>query len=126
MSTLFTDDKKVNQILSVFMIAYLALIIIIIIDTILSVGETSKLWPALLLQIVPLLMLVPGIFLKRYRTYSWVCFLMLAYFTSYVVQVYASSAQLIDWLGLLATIVVFISAMYGSRFLQRYFLAQAQ
>lgn len=124
MLTPFTDDKKINQVLWLFLISYGVLILVIAVDTFLSITQPNKFWPALLLQIVPLIMLLPGIVLKRYRSYSWVCFLMLIYFVSYVVQVYASSSKWIDWLGLLTTIILFVSAMYASRFLQRYFLKQ--
>jgi len=126
MPTPFTQDKKINQLLWLFLISYATLLFVIIIDTYLSIKEPNKFWPALLLQTIPMLMLLPGIILKRYRSYSWVCFLMLTYFVSYVVQVYASSSKWIDWLGLLTTVILFVSAMYASRLLQRYFLTHTQ
>ena len=126
MKTLLTNDKKINQLLLIFFIAYLTLLIVITADTLQSLSETARFWPAWLLQAVPLLMMLPGVFTKRYRSFSWVCFLMLAYFSSYVVQVYSSNAQWIDWLGLVTTIIIFVSAMLASRLLQRYFLQGAK
>ena len=95
---------------------------IITLDTLIFVENTHKFLPAWLLQTVPLLMLLPGVLVKRYRSYSWVCFLMLLYFSSFVVQVYTDYTQWIDWLGLMLSIIIFISAMIASRQLQRYFL----
>ena len=126
MPTPFVSDKKINQLIALFLVSYATLLVVIVVDTYLSIDVANKFWPALLLQTIPMIMLLPGIFLKRYRTYSWVCFLMLTYFVSYVVQVYASSSKWIDWLGLLTTITAFISAMYTSRLLQRYFLAKGE
>jgi uncharacterized membrane protein len=68
---------------------------------------------------IPLLLILPGLLTKHYRSYSWLCFLMLAYFISYVVQVYSPTRDLHDSFGLAATVVVFISAMFASRWLQR-------
>lgn len=122
MQALFTTDKNINRLLGIFYCAYIGLLIIITLDTLIFVDNTHKFWPAWLLQVVPLLMLLPGILVKRYRSYSWVCFLMLLYFSSFVVQVFTDYTQWIDWLGLALSIIIFISAMIASRQLQRYFL----
>lgn len=122
MKRLFIDNKPINRLLITFYCTYIALLVIITLDTLILVDHSNKFWPAWLLQIVPLLMLLPGIMLKRYRSFSWVCFLMLLYFSSFVVQVYTDYQQWIDWLGLMVTVTIFITAMITSRSLQRYFL----
>jgi len=119
--TIFTSEKKINIVLWLTYIAYLVLVTVIIWDTWVAVSD--RFWMPLLLQLVPLLLILPGLISKYYRSYSWLCFLSLAYFTSYVVQVYSPSRQWHDWAGLISTIIIFIAGMYASRWLQRYFLS---
>lgn len=71
------------------------------------------------LQLAPLALLLPGLITKHYRSFSWLCFLMLLYFSSYVVQVYASSRSPLDIAGLLLSILLFVGGMFTSRKLQR-------
>ncbi len=109
-------DKKINIALWLTYSAYLLLLIVLTLDT-LAASKPS--WIVWCLQVLPLLLLLPGIIYKHYRSYSWLCFLMLAYFTSYVVQVYSPTRNPHDWFGLAATVIVFIAAMFASRWLQR-------
>lgn len=118
--TLFTTDKKINSLLLACYSAYLVLLAVIIWDT--WVATTDRFWIPLGLQLIPLLLILPGILQRYYRSYSWLCFLSLIYFTSFVVQVYSSNSQWQDWLGLVASVIIFITGMYASRWLQRYFI----
>lgn len=96
--------------------AYVLLIAVIIADCYFA---EKHFWAALLLQLTPLILLLPGILHKYYRSYSWLCFLMLLYFASYVVQTYAPSRSFIDIIGLILSVGIFICAMFSSRYLQR-------
>jgi uncharacterized membrane protein len=113
---MFTDDKKLNLILGLTYSAYLLLFVVITLD---SLKIEENFWGLWLLQVLPLVMLLPGLALKYYRSYSWLCFLMLAYFTSAVIQVYSSTRDPHDWLGLVLTVILFVTAMLASRWLQR-------
>ena len=114
--TIFTNDKKIDLTLWLIYSCYLSLLAVITLDTWFA---AQHFWAVWLLQAIPLLLLMPGLLLKHYRSYSWLCFLILAYFTSYVVQVYSPSRGAYDWLGLMLTITIFISSMFASRWLQR-------
>ena len=113
---LMTNDKKINLTLLLSFLGYIILLGVIALDSWVS-SETF--WGIWALQTLPLLLILPGLLTKYYRSYSWLCFLMLAYFISYVVQVYSPTRDIHDWFGLVATIVVFIAAMFASRWLQR-------
>ena len=113
---LFTNNKKIDLSLWITYSAYLFLLAVIVLD---AWADTQHFWKAWLLQTIPLILLLPGLIQKHYRSYSWLCFLMLAYFTNYVVQVYSSHSYLYGWLGLVLTVIIFISAMLSSRWLQR-------
>ncbi len=76
-------------------------------------------WVIYLLQSLPLLALAPGLLQKYYRSYSWLCFLMLIYFVKAIDGAFMSSAQWSDFTFLALTITTFIAAMLASRWLQR-------
>lgn len=118
---IFTTDKKINFVLWLSYSAYIILLAVIVWDS--WVADSERFWLPLLIQLLPLLLLLPGLLSRYYRSYSWLCFLSLAYFISYVIQVYSPTRQWHDWLGLASTVVIFIAGMYASRWLQRYFLS---
>ena len=113
---IFTSDLKVNRLLAVSYSSYLLLLLVVILD---SLQASQHQLTALTLYTLPLLLLLPGLIQRHYRSYSWLCFLMLIYFTSYVVQVYSSTRGIYDWAGLTLSVILFVSAMYASRWLQR-------
>lgn len=114
--TFFTHDKTLNFVLWISYTACLSLLAIITLDT---WAAPQHFWKAWLLQSLPILLLVPGLLMKHYRSHSWLCFLMLAYFTSYVIQVYSPSRLWYDWAGLILAVTLFIASMFASRWLQR-------
>lgn len=67
---------------------------------------------------VPLLILWPGMRKKRYRSYSWLCFVILLYFVKAVEGSLSSVASWIDFTMLVLSVIIFISAMLTSRWLQ--------
>ncbi len=76
------------------------------------------------IKLVPLLIFFPGIMRKQYRTFSWLCFVMLAYFSGAVLSIFHPvQYQPTHWLQLLATVVLFLAAMMYSRWRQVEILA---
>jgi len=78
------------------------------------------------MQCVPLLLPLPGIILQHYKSYSWLCFILLLYFTVYVVEIGSPLYAWQDATGLALTVVAFIGAMMTSRWLQHWQYRQAQ
>ena len=76
-------------------------------------------WKLLLLQALPLLLLLPGLMRKHYRTYIWLCFILLFYFIKGVEGVLISTAGASDYLFLCLVIILFISSMLCSRWIQQ-------
>jgi uncharacterized membrane protein len=77
-------------------------------------------WQLWLVQTLPLAIFIPGLLRQRYRTYSWICFAILMYFTWSVTNAMAPWARWWDLLIVLLTVSIFISAMMVSRWLQYY------
>ena len=73
-----------------------------------------------LMQTLPLLVVLPGLLKDKHRSYSWLCFVILIYFTAYVVEVMSPLFVWTDALALTLSVVIFIAAMLASRWLQRW------
>ncbi len=77
-------------------------------------------------QCLPLLIFIPGILKSKYRTYSWLCFVLLVYFINTVVNAMASSVPLPTYILLALIVILFIVAMMASRWQQHLSLAIQQ
>jgi len=94
--------------------------------TFLNVTEEHGSIARWVMQCLPLLLVLPGMIVQRYKTYSWLCFILLLYFTAYVVEVGSPLFTWTDATGLSLTVAMFISAMMTSRWLQHWQIQQAQ
>ena len=114
---MLTANKKLNYVLITTYLAYVGLFALMSYTFIINEAHTWKLW---VFQSVPLLLVLPGLIALRYRAHSWLCFVILVYFTAYVVEVGSPFAETTDWIGLTLSIVIFCGAMISSRGLQRW------
>lgn len=82
----------------------------------------------LAVQWVPLLLPLWGMLKDTYKSYNWLCFVVLAYFLFIVPIVMSGQTVWSDWLQLLLTCSLFVSAMLVSRWLQawQYHIKQQQ
>jgi uncharacterized membrane protein len=94
--------------------------------TLLNITEEHGSIARWVMQCLPLLLVLPGMIIQRYKTYSWLCFILLLYFTAYVVEVGSPLFTWTDATGLSLTVAMFISAMMTSRWLQHWQVQQAQ
>lgn len=74
----------------------------------------------LFLQILPLLAVLPGMLKKVYRSYSWLCFIVLFYFIFAVQLVLSERRETSDFIFTGLIVLLFISSMMTSRWLQRW------
>jgi uncharacterized membrane protein len=79
------------------------------------VNNGIELW---LVKILPLLIFIPGIIKKKYRTYSWLCFAILPYFI-WITPLVMGRGSWGDWLLTLLIVILFISSMMTSRWMQQ-------
>ncbi len=102
---------------SVFALSYLGLLGLFVLTNLTRESGSWSLW---LVQTLPLAIFIPGLLRQRYRTYSWICFAILIYFTWSVTNAMAPWAHWSDLVIVLLTVNIFISAMMVSRWLQYY------
>ncbi len=68
-------------------------------------------------QLLPLVILIPGLRRGNPRTYIWLCFVLLAYFIKGVDGIVSPSRAWIDYVTLAVSVVLFITAMITSRWI---------
>ncbi len=67
---------------------------------------------------LPLLILLPGLYIERYKTISMLCFVTLLYFIVTVTNLFAPTANLLDVAELVLLVMLFSAAMMFSRWKQ--------
>jgi uncharacterized membrane protein len=68
-------------------------------------------WVILLIELVPLLLLAPGMLMGSARGHSWTCFAVNLYFIKGALAAYDPNRQLFGVLEMAASLAVFISAL---------------
>ncbi|MDE1167162.1 MAG: DUF2069 domain-containing protein [Pseudomonas sp.] len=68
-------------------------------------------WVILLIELVPLLILTPGMLLGSTRGHSWTCFAVNLYFIKGALAAYDPNRQLFGVLEMAASLAVFVSAL---------------
>ena len=115
---MLTGQPRLDIGLFIFFGSYLSLILVMVEWNLTRANGPT--WQILLLQILPLLLLLPGLIKKHYRTYIWLCFILLFYFIKGVEGVLVSTAVYSDYLFLSLVIFLFINSMLCSRWLQQF------
>ena len=70
-------------------------------------------------KLFPLLLFLPGMYRDKLRSFIWVCFVSLLYFIAQVERVFAQPDDTLAYVGLVAVVVLFTSAMLYVRWRAR-------
>ncbi len=81
-----------------------------------DVDNPSVIWAV---QIVPLLLPILGLIRCIPRSYAWLCFIVLFYFSAAVVGLYQNPQDLYPWIKTLLSLMLFISAILYCRWRTR-------
>lgn len=82
-------------------------------------------WVILLIELVPLLLLAPGMLSGSPRGHSWTCFVVNLYFIKGALAAYDPNRSLFGVLEMLASLAVFVSALLYVRWSFQYIRKQA-
>lgn len=93
-------------------VCYAGLLLLFAIWNLFLEGGSLVLW---LLQTVPLLLVLPGMLKQRYRSYLWLCFILLIYICASIVDVMMPARGWQDGVLLVLSLTLFFSAMMASR-----------
>jgi len=72
-------------------------------------------WIIWLGKLLPLMLFVPGMLRDKPRSFIWLCFVSLLYFIAMVERIFAQPDSALAATGLVAVILLFISAMLYAR-----------
>ncbi len=78
----------------------------------------------LLLQVLPLLCFLPGMIKRKFKSYLWLCLVLLVYFTVVVTRLFMPKAGWMEYLQLGFQILLFISATIYARWRQQQLAGQ--
>jgi len=78
----------------------------------------------LLLQVLPLLGFLPGMIKRKFKSYLWLCFVLLVYFTVIVTRLFMPEAGWMEYLQLSFEVLLFISSMIYARWRQQQLAGQ--
>ncbi|MDA7852950.1 DUF2069 domain-containing protein [Porticoccaceae bacterium] len=70
------------------------------------------------LCLFPLIIFIPGLIVNNTRTLIWICFVILIYFATAVDNLAGPSPQVLDWIELSLTVILFNAAMMYARWKQ--------
>lgn len=76
-------------------------------------------WIIWLGKLLPLLLFLPGMLRDRLRSFIWLCFVSLLYFITLVERLFATPHAVLPWLGMVAVVTLFCSAMFYVRWRAR-------
>jgi uncharacterized membrane protein len=80
--------------------------------------QSALSWKLMIFTFIPLLILLPGLYVERYKTISMLCFVTLLYFIVTVNNLFSPNANVFDWVELVLLVVMFSAAMMFSRWKQ--------
>lgn len=62
-------------------------------------------------QLVPFLLVLPGVLKERWRSYAWMLLFLNLYFVVVTLRLFQHPGQISDWMQLLALAIVFTAAL---------------
>ena len=117
------NDRRLTSVRQACFFCYLTLLLSLSVQS-LSITELQLqsrvvIW---MIQILPLLIFLPGMMRGNYKTYLWLCFALLIYFTVAVANVVHPRAGWLDVTEVILTLLCFVLAMLFARWRQRQIL----
>lgn len=80
--------------------------------------KTLVLWPKAIdtrliifaLQALPFVALLPGMLKRHWRSFAWLCFIVLLYFMNATLALFSPQRLVVDWFIMLGVVSVFMTA----------------
>nr|WP_272890740.1 DUF2069 domain-containing protein [Stutzerimonas sp. S1] len=80
----------------------------------------ARTWVVLSIQLIPLVLVAPGIFAGSPRAHAWTCFIVNLYFIQGVLAAIDPNRMLYGWLEALLSLTLFTSALLYTRWAYQY------
>lgn len=98
--------------------SYLILLVTLLAQTYSHAPEAGQWWQGLIIwlfKILPLLLVVRGLFQHRHTSATWLSFLSMLYFIFGVLLVFTRGAEFYGWIMSADTLVLFMASMMYTR-----------
>ncbi|UVE16613.1 DUF2069 domain-containing protein [Pseudomonas sp. LS44] len=110
---------KISRLIS--LVSYFALALLIAVWTVGYAGIPGKLmWIILAFQMIPLILLTPGMLAGQARAHAWTCFVINLYFIQGVLAMFDPSKRLFGGLETLLSVTLFCAALMYTRWRFQY------
>lgn len=109
--------NKTNLLRHITLACYGALLTLLLFTTLnTELPAETSLALVLSIKLVPLLLVLPGVVLNYLKSYIWLCFIVLFYFTQATVNAWLSEGALADTTIAILTVVLFNTSMMYVRY----------
>lgn len=85
--------------------------IVLMLQQVVEVWAGQAPWIIWLAVLLPLIIFIPGMLQDNLRSYIWLCFVLLLYFMRLVVALFAEPGSPMAVIGMVAVVILFVSAM---------------
>lgn len=112
-------DKLVSTSRKVVLVSYALLLVMFTYVTVIAPPmERDPNYVTWMMHLLPLLIFLPGMLRGSHRTFIYLCFMLLIYFMLAVANAFLPEYGWYPWVEIVLTVVLFVSAMMHSRWLQ--------
>ncbi|WP_136254590.1 DUF2069 domain-containing protein [Onishia niordana] len=119
-------DALVDKTRRLVLYSYISLIALLSYGGLIIHDVQTDGWGPLLVRIVPLLLFLPSILIKRARGHAWLCFVSLLYFMQGVMFATLPGQGLFGVLIALASLALFVGSLGYARFRSRQLRRQSE
>jgi uncharacterized membrane protein len=97
-------------------VCYLLMLAILVVTSLPGFAHSNApVWFLVAIRTVPLLIFAYGLFRDNLRTYAWLSFVLLFYFTQAVVNIFTDLNYYLSIIMVIITVTLFLSAMFYIR-----------
>ncbi|MGE8359449.1 DUF2069 domain-containing protein [Pseudomonas sp.] len=101
---------------AISLVSFVALVVLLLVwNLVYAELPGNLLWVILAFQLVPLLLLAPGLVLGNARAHAWTCFVVNLYFIQGVLAAFDPSKALFGWLETILSFTLFCAALMYTR-----------
>ena len=104
-------QEKANRIFKINLALYASLVLSLLAETWWFTPPDNHVFIISLLQLLPLLLPLPGLLKRGLRAASWLCFILCFYFISGVLDVWLRPEQPQGWLITSSSVLLFVGAI---------------
>lgn len=114
-----TPRVKISRILS--LITFVALAVLLLVwNLVFADLHGARTWVVVSIQLIPLLLVAPGMLSGSPRAHAWLCFIVNLYFIQGVLAAINPARMIFGWLEAIISLALFVAALLYTRWSYQY------